>query len=205
MPEAATGAQLLLTGVALPRLPNGRGTLPRPAWFVRSEAESSLVPQCVVLPRVHRRRRWRALPRQSLAEMDFAMLNTNGLAVRGPTLRQSLAKKLPPQPPPGGRRPPSMGRRTYDRRASANRRIPPPPLPLEPLGPGARFIGRIFTAAEIAYVERKANKYEHYAARFAAKEAGMKAIGSAGATASPGRSPPCNSTERLRRLPTGWA
>jgi holo-[acyl-carrier protein] synthase len=42
---------------------------------------------------------------------------------------------------------------------------------------GARFIERIYTAAEIAYVERKANRYERYAARFAAKEAGMKAIG----------------------------
>lgn len=42
---------------------------------------------------------------------------------------------------------------------------------------GARFVGRIFTPAEIAYVERKANRYERYAARFAAKEAGMKAIG----------------------------
>jgi holo-[acyl-carrier protein] synthase len=42
---------------------------------------------------------------------------------------------------------------------------------------GARFIGRIYTPAEIAYVERKANRYERYAARFAAKEAGMKAIG----------------------------
>ncbi len=42
---------------------------------------------------------------------------------------------------------------------------------------GARFIHRVYTAAEIAYVERKANKYERYAARFAAKEAGMKAIG----------------------------
>ena len=42
---------------------------------------------------------------------------------------------------------------------------------------GSRFTGRIFTAAEIAYVERKANRYERYAARFAAKEAGMKAIG----------------------------
>ena len=41
----------------------------------------------------------------------------------------------------------------------------------------ARFIDRIYTPAEIAYVERKANKYERYAARFAAKEAGMKAIG----------------------------
>ena len=42
---------------------------------------------------------------------------------------------------------------------------------------GERFIERIYTPAEIAYVERKANKYERYAARFAAKEAGMKAIG----------------------------
>ena len=42
---------------------------------------------------------------------------------------------------------------------------------------GARFIERIYTPAEIAYVGRKANRYERYAARFAAKEAGMKAIG----------------------------
>jgi holo-[acyl-carrier protein] synthase len=42
---------------------------------------------------------------------------------------------------------------------------------------GQKFIRRIFTPAEIAYVERKANRYERYAARFAAKEAGMKAIG----------------------------
>ena len=42
---------------------------------------------------------------------------------------------------------------------------------------GRRFVDRVFTPAEIAYVERKANKYERYAARFAAKEAGMKAIG----------------------------
>jgi holo-[acyl-carrier protein] synthase len=42
---------------------------------------------------------------------------------------------------------------------------------------GRRFIDRIFTPSEIAYVERKANRFERYAARFAAKEAGMKAIG----------------------------
>ena len=42
---------------------------------------------------------------------------------------------------------------------------------------GARFIARIYTPAEIAYVERKANRFERYAARFAAKEAAMKAIG----------------------------
>ena len=42
---------------------------------------------------------------------------------------------------------------------------------------GRRFIERVYTPAEIAYVERKANRWERYAARFAAKEAGMKAIG----------------------------
>ncbi|MEP7362422.1 MAG: holo-[acyl-carrier-protein] synthase [Acidobacteriota bacterium] len=42
---------------------------------------------------------------------------------------------------------------------------------------GERFLNRVYTPGEIAYVQRKANKYERYAARFAAKEAGMKAIG----------------------------
>jgi holo-[acyl-carrier protein] synthase len=42
---------------------------------------------------------------------------------------------------------------------------------------GARFLGRIYTEREVAYAERKANRYERYAARFAAKEAGMKALG----------------------------
>ena len=42
---------------------------------------------------------------------------------------------------------------------------------------GDRFLKRVYTPGEIAYVERKANKYERYAARFAAKEAGMKALG----------------------------
>jgi holo-[acyl-carrier protein] synthase len=42
---------------------------------------------------------------------------------------------------------------------------------------GERFTHRIYTPGEIAYVERKANKFERYAGRFAAKEAGMKAIG----------------------------
>jgi holo-[acyl-carrier protein] synthase len=36
----------------------------------------------------------------------------------------------------------------------------------------------VFSAKEIGYCETKANKYEHYAARFAAKEAFFKAIGS---------------------------
>ena len=42
---------------------------------------------------------------------------------------------------------------------------------------GSRFLERIFTAREIAYANRKANRFERYAARFAAKEAGMKALG----------------------------
>jgi len=42
---------------------------------------------------------------------------------------------------------------------------------------GRRFLERVFTPREIAYAERKANRAERYAARFAAKEAGMKAIG----------------------------
>ncbi|MGH9659545.1 MAG: holo-[acyl-carrier-protein] synthase [Bryobacteraceae bacterium] len=42
---------------------------------------------------------------------------------------------------------------------------------------GERFIRRIYTPAEIEYVERKANRFERYAGRFAAKEAAMKAIG----------------------------
>ena len=35
----------------------------------------------------------------------------------------------------------------------------------------------VFTPNEIAYCETKANKFQHYAARFAAKEAFLKAIG----------------------------
>lgn len=42
---------------------------------------------------------------------------------------------------------------------------------------GEAFLKRIYTEGERAYVERKANRYERYAARFAAKEAGMKALG----------------------------
>jgi len=42
---------------------------------------------------------------------------------------------------------------------------------------GDRFKRRVFTDREITYAERKANLYERYAARFAAKEAGMKALG----------------------------
>lgn len=42
---------------------------------------------------------------------------------------------------------------------------------------GGRFLRRVFTAGEIRYCEAKANRAERYAARFAAKEAAMKALG----------------------------
>jgi holo-[acyl-carrier protein] synthase len=43
---------------------------------------------------------------------------------------------------------------------------------------GRRFLERVYTSAEIAYCERKRhNAAESYAGRFAAKEAGAKALG----------------------------
>jgi len=42
---------------------------------------------------------------------------------------------------------------------------------------GGRFLQRIYTAGEIRYCDSKANRAERYAARFAAKEAAMKALG----------------------------
>jgi len=42
---------------------------------------------------------------------------------------------------------------------------------------GDRFLRRIFTDGEIDYCEQKATRFESYAARFAAKEASMKALG----------------------------
>lgn len=42
---------------------------------------------------------------------------------------------------------------------------------------GERFLHRIFTDGEIRYCQSKANRVERFAARFAAKEAGMKALG----------------------------
>ena len=42
---------------------------------------------------------------------------------------------------------------------------------------GQRFLNRVFTESEIRYCDSKANRVERYAARFAAKEAGMKALG----------------------------
>ena len=42
---------------------------------------------------------------------------------------------------------------------------------------GARFLNRVFTHAEQAYCLRKRNAAESFAARFAAKEAAAKALG----------------------------
>jgi holo-[acyl-carrier protein] synthase len=42
---------------------------------------------------------------------------------------------------------------------------------------GDRFLRRVFTPAEVRYCIGKPNSAERLAARFAAKEAGMKAIG----------------------------
>jgi holo-[acyl-carrier protein] synthase len=42
---------------------------------------------------------------------------------------------------------------------------------------GERFLRRVFTPAEVRYCTGKPNSAERLAARFAAKEAGMKAIG----------------------------
>ena len=40
-----------------------------------------------------------------------------------------------------------------------------------------KFLDRIFTSREVSYCLKKRNKYQHLAARFAAKEAFFKAIG----------------------------
>ena len=42
---------------------------------------------------------------------------------------------------------------------------------------GRRFVDRIFTEREISYCQGKKNSAQNYAARFAAKEAFLKAVG----------------------------
>lgn len=42
---------------------------------------------------------------------------------------------------------------------------------------GDRFLSRVFTEGEISYCEGRASRVASYAARFAAKEAAMKALG----------------------------
>ena len=46
------------------------------------------------------------------------------------------------------------------------------------IGKKEGFTELVFSPKEIAYCETRANKFEHYAARFAAKEAFFKALGS---------------------------
>jgi holo-[acyl-carrier protein] synthase len=41
---------------------------------------------------------------------------------------------------------------------------------------GDKFLSKIYTEAEINYCQNKANKFQHFAARFAAKEAVYKAL-----------------------------
>jgi holo-[acyl-carrier protein] synthase len=41
---------------------------------------------------------------------------------------------------------------------------------------GDRFLDKVFTSGEISYCNAKANRFQHYAARFAAKEALSKAL-----------------------------
>jgi holo-[acyl-carrier protein] synthase len=40
-----------------------------------------------------------------------------------------------------------------------------------------KFLTRVYTEREITYCNRKKNKYQHFAARFAAKESVLKALG----------------------------
>lgn len=47
----------------------------------------------------------------------------------------------------------------------------------EKIGKGNGFKEAIFSVGEIEFCESKTNKFEHYAARFAAKEAFLKATG----------------------------
>ena len=42
---------------------------------------------------------------------------------------------------------------------------------------GGRFLQRVFTDQEIAYCEQRFNPSQHFSARFAAKEAAAKALG----------------------------
>ena len=43
---------------------------------------------------------------------------------------------------------------------------------------GDKFLNKVFTDGEVEYCNSKFNKYQHYAARFAAKEAVYKALAS---------------------------
>ena len=80
---------------------------------------------------------------------------------------------------------------------------------------GDRFLNRVFTPEEARYSLSKPNAAERLAARFAAKEAGMKAIGTGlryGVTwrdvevvRLPGQRPNLKFSGRRRSSPPGWA
>ena len=84
---------------------------------------------------------------------------------------------------------------------------------------GDRFLRRVFTEDEIRYCDAKANRAERYAARFAAKEAAMKALGTGWShgvrwrdlevrRAVAGRAMPphpCLSWQAQRNSPPSWA
>ena len=44
---------------------------------------------------------------------------------------------------------------------------------------GLKFVLKVFTLTEIEYCEARERRYQHYAARFAAKEAAVKMLGQA--------------------------
>jgi len=79
---------------------------------------------------------------------------------------------------------------------------------------GDRFLQRVYTAGEIRYCDSKANRVERYAARFAAKEAAMKALGTGWShgvrwrdcevVRMPVDVRALRSTEKLGSLPPGW-
>ncbi len=80
---------------------------------------------------------------------------------------------------------------------------------------GQRFLDRIFTPAELAYCLRKRKAAESLAARFAAKEAGAKALGTGisrgvnwleiEVSRAPGGRPTLQFTAAQLKLPVSWA
>ncbi|MFO0888612.1 MAG: holo-ACP synthase [Isosphaeraceae bacterium] len=61
---------------------------------------------------------------------------------------------------------------------------------------GELFLRRIYTPREIRYCHSRKHAIEHFAGRWAAREAILKAQGPAGAGASPGRTSRCGPARR---------
>lgn len=68
---------------------------------------------------------------------------------------------------------------------------------------GEKFLERIFTPGEIAYCRQKKGSGESFAARFAAKEAGAKALGTGISRGSAGRKSRCVGCRARGRRCTG--